>query len=94
MAKKVEFMIYSPKELWVKFCNWVFWPRHKKCSEWCDFYNGVLDAKIVEILTSENMKGNISDDAAEELEVMLKSANSEVSVKTAELMSEAYKDAD
>ena len=32
------------------FCNWVFWPRHKKCTEWCEFYDGVLDSKIAEIL--------------------------------------------
>ena len=72
------------------FCNWVFWPRHKKCTEWCDYYDDVLDARIVEILQDENAKGTISDETAERLEIALKQANYQASKQTAELMSKPY----
>lgn len=91
MAKTIKITIYNPKELWIKFCNWVFWPRHKKCADWCDYYDGVLDSMIVKILQDENAKGTISDETAERLEIALKHANYQVSKQTAELMSEQYK---
>lgn len=91
MAKTIKITIYSPKELWIRFCNWVFWPRHKKCAVWCDYYDGVLDSMIVKILQDENAKGTISDETAERLEIALKHANDQVSKQTAELMSEQYK---
>ena len=91
MAKTIKITIYNPKELWIKFCNWVFWPRHKKCVTWCDYYDGVLDSMIVKILQDENAKGTISDETAERLEIALKHANHQVSKQTAELMSEQYK---
>jgi len=90
MAKTIKITIYSPKELWIKFCNWVFWPRHKKCADWCNYYD-VLDSMIVEILQDENAKGTISDETAERLEIALKHANAQVAKQTAELMSEQYK---
>lgn len=90
MAKTINITIYNSKELWRMFCNWVFWPRHKKCTEWCDYYDGVLDARIVEILQDENAKGTISDETAERLEIALKQANYQVSKQTAELMSKPY----
>ncbi len=90
MAKTIKITFYNPKELWCMFCNWVFWPRHKKCTEWCDYYDGVLDAKIAEILMDECNKGNITDEVAERLEIALKHANYEVSELTAELMSKPY----
>jgi hypothetical protein len=91
MAKTIKITFYNPKELWIKFCNWVFWPRHKKCATWCDYYDGVLDSMIVKILQDENGKGTISDETAERLEIALKHANYQVSKQTAELMSEQYK---
>ena len=90
MAKTIKITIYNPKELWLMFCNWVFWPRHKKCTEWCDYYDGVLGAKVVEILEAECKDGFISDDAAERLEVAIKSASQEVSEATAEMMSKPF----
>lgn len=90
MAKTIKIVLYSPKELWAKFCNWVFWPRHKECAKWCEYYDGVLDAQIVEILSEENKKGAISDEVAERLELALKHANYEVSKLTAELMSKPF----
>ena len=59
MAKTIKITFYNPKELWRMFCNWVFWPRHKKCVDWCDYYDGVLDSLIIEILSDECDKGNI-----------------------------------
>ena len=91
MAKTIKITFYNPKELWIKFCNWVFWPRHKKCVEWCGYYDGVLCGEIVEILQEANENGEISDKAAENLEIRLKLASKAVSKLTAELMSEAYK---
>ena len=91
MAKTIKITFYNPKELWIKFCNWVFWPRHKKCAEWCEYYDGVLQSKIVEILQEESDKGNISDEVAERLELNLKVASEEIAKVTAELMSEQYK---
>ena len=88
--KEIKIILYSPKELWVKFCNWVFWPRRKKCTEWCDYYDGVLDSQIVDILMDEYNKGAISDEVEERLELALKHANYEVSKLTAELMSKPY----
>lgn len=90
MAKTIKITFYNPKELWRMFCNWVFWPRHKKCVDWCDYYDGVLDGLIVEILSDECDKGNISTETAERLEIALKHANSEVSKLTADLMSKPF----
>lgn len=90
MAKTIKITIYNPKELWRMFCNWVFWPRHKKCIQWCDYYDGVLDAQIVDILMDEYNKGTITDETEERLEIALKHANYEVSKLTAELMSKPY----
>jgi hypothetical protein len=91
MAKTIKITIYNPKELWIKFCNWVFWPRHKKCAEWCDYYDGVLRSKIVDILQNETAIGSIGDEVAERLELALKIASEEVAKVTADLMSEQYK---
>ena len=91
MAKTIRITFYNPKELWIKFCNWVFWPRHKKCVEWCDYYDGVLCGKIVQILQEANENSEISDYAAEKLEVKLKAASESVSKLTAKFMSEGYK---
>ena len=87
MAKTVTITFYNPKELWRVFCNWVFWPRRKRCAEWCKYYEGVLDGLIVEILQNEIDKSAISDKTAERLELALRQANAEVSKQTAELMS-------
>ena len=86
MAKTITITLYSPKELCNKFCNWVFWPRRKECAQWCDYYDGVLDSMIVEILQNEVDDGAISDKVAERLEVLLKRANDTVAKQTEELM--------
>jgi hypothetical protein len=94
MAKTIKITFYNPKELWIKFCNWVFWPRHKKCAEWCDYYDGVLQSKIDEILYMEVCKGNICDAVAERLEQSLKTASKDTAKDTADLMSKQYKHED
>jgi hypothetical protein len=44
--KKITITLYSPKELWKKFWNRVFWPRRKECAEWMD----VLQVKLVKAI--------------------------------------------
>ena len=90
MAKTIKITFYNPKELWTKFCNWVFWPRRKQCAEWCDYYDGVLTSKVFDILSESNSKGEISDETAEKLEIAIKQASAEVSKTTAELMSKPF----
>lgn len=48
MAKKVTITFYSPKELWQMFWNWVFWPRRKKCAEWIDFAEVVIEGDLAD----------------------------------------------
>jgi len=90
MAKTITLTFYNPKELWQKFCNWVFWPRRKKCVEWCDYYDVVLMGKVVDILQNETAKGTMSDETAERVEVSIRKASEDVSKTTAELMSEPF----
>ncbi len=90
MSKEIKITLYSPKELWKMFCNRVFWPRNKKCTEWCEYYDGVLDHRIYEILQQAVKDGMITDDAAENLEIKLKEANAATAELTAELMSKPY----
>jgi hypothetical protein len=90
MSKEIKITLYTPKELWKLFCNRVFWPRNKKCTEWCDYYDGVLDSDIVDILQQAVKDGLITDEAAETLEIKLKEANDATSKLTAKMMSEPY----
>ena len=64
---EIKISVYSPKELWNKFCNWVFWPRRKKCVEYCEYYDGVLVCKVSDILEEEVKLGNISSETADRL---------------------------
>lgn len=45
---KIEFKLYSPKELWIKFWNRFFWPRRKQCAEWMDLMEYRLNKALVE----------------------------------------------
>lgn len=91
MAKTIKITFYNPKELWSMFCNWVFWPRHKQCAQWCEYYDGVLCSKISDILQREIESGSISEAVAERLELNLKIASDEISKATAEMMSKPFK---
>lgn len=90
MSKEIKITLYSPKELWKMFCNRVFWPRNKKCAEWCEYYDGVLDHRIYETIQQAVEDGMITDEAAEALEIKLKEANAATAKLTAELMSKPY----
>ena len=86
MAKTITITLYSPKELWNKFCNWVFWPRRKECAQWCDFHDGVLYSMIVEILQNEVDDGAISNEVAERIGCFFERAIHTASKQTEELM--------
>lgn len=45
---KIEFKLYSPKELWIMFWNRFFWPRRKQCAEWMDLMEYRLNNALVE----------------------------------------------
>lgn len=90
MSKEIKITLYSPKELWKMFCNRVFWPRNKKCTEWCEYYDGVLDSLICDILQQAVKDGVITDNASNILETKLNEANSATAKLTAELMSKPY----
>lgn len=47
--KKVTVTFYSPKELWRMFWNWAFWPRRKKCAEWMDYAQGIIESDLSDV---------------------------------------------
>ena len=63
--KKITITLYSPKELWKKFWNRVFWPRRKECAEWME----VLQVKLVEAIICNIIIGKyFNETTAENLE--------------------------
>lgn len=90
MAKTIKITIYSPKELWRMFCNWVFWPRRKQCAEWCEYYDDELMREVVNILQNKSASAFISDEAAERIEIAIRKASSEVAADTAKKMSKPF----
>ncbi len=90
MAKEIKITLYTPKELWAKFCNWVFWPRRKKCSVWCYHYYGCLHREVVDILQKACDEKKISDEVAEELELAIDNISMNIADSTAKLMSEPF----
>ena len=64
MSKRISFSItlYSPKELWNKFWNRVFWPRRKQCAEWCDFAAGCIENDIADLIFEYKLNGIINVD--------------------------------
>ena len=72
---KININIYSPKELWVKFWNRVFWPRRKQCAEWMELVEVKLEkAVITDIIIDKYNKGLLGGDMAENLELETKQA--------------------
>lgn len=47
--KKIVITLYTPKELWIKFWNLVFWPRRKECAEWIDFVKGTIESDLADV---------------------------------------------
>lgn len=78
--KKVTISIsfYSPKELWVKFWNRVFWPRRKECAEWIEILEAKLEYAIIHDIIIDNYnKGLLGDSMAESLELAIRQAINE-----------------
>ena len=92
MAKTIKITFYSPKELWLMFWNWAFWPRRKECAKWCEYYDALLIEKVVKILQHECEFKQLSDREADILEIAIKRASEEVAEITAKMMSEPMND--
>lgn len=68
--KTIKINIYSPKELWVKFWNRVFWPRRKQCAEWMDLVEYQLEKAIItDIIIDQYDKGLLGESMTEQLEL-------------------------
>lgn len=72
---KIEFKLYSPKELWIKFWNRFFWPRRKQCAEWMDLMEYRLNKAIVEEVIKKKLYDEkiISFNVADKLESSIRS---------------------
>lgn len=91
MAKTIKITLYNPKELWVMFWNWAFWPRRKECAVWCEYYDTLLMEKVVKILQHECEYKQLSDKEADVLEIAIRRASKEAAETTAKFMSEPLK---
>ena len=89
MAKTIKITLYTPKELWVKFWNWAFWPRRKICAEWMEVMQVWLENKIIsDILIGKYYRQEILSEAAvDSLELDIKAAIEDECEKMAKLMS-------
>ncbi len=87
MAKTIKITFYSPKALWRMFWNWAFWPRRKKCAEWCDYYHSNLLCLLSDIVDKYEKNGEISSDTAIDLASDIEQASKKTSKAIAELMS-------
>lgn len=76
MAKTVKITFYNPKELWRMFWTKFFWPRRKKCAEWVDLTQGLLESDIITdiIIGKYYNQGFIEDKVAESLELDIRKA--------------------
>lgn len=91
MAKTIKIILYTPKELWTKFCNWVFWPRRKQCSEWLDLLKVNLENEIIsKMLIDKYNTGVIGDTLVDDLDVEIKSIIEKEIDKMKKVMSEPF----
>ena len=76
MAKTIKLTFYNPKELWMMFWNWAFWPRRKKCQEWVEFFQARLEHAVISdlLIGKYYNEGAISDAVAENLELDIRQA--------------------
>lgn len=87
--KEIRIKLYNPKELWRMFWNWVFWPRRKKCADWCDFFEDVAEKEINNIIYEFCQEHNdITEAEYMRLVGEIRAALMQISTRTAELMSE------
>lgn len=91
MAKTIKITLYTPKELWTKFCNWVFWPRRKQCSEWLDLLEVNLKNEIIsKMLIDKYNAGVIGETLVDDLDVEIKSIIEKEIDKMKKVMSEPF----
>lgn len=69
-------------------CNRLFWPRRKKCAEWVDYAQYMLQEAIINdiIIGQFYNQGMLDNETAEKLEVTIKSAIEDVCEKQKKLM--------
>lgn len=72
---KIEFNLYSPKELWIKFWNRFFWPRRKQCAEWMDLMEYRLNKSLIEDVVEKQFYDEkiINFNVADKLESSIRS---------------------
>ena len=89
MAKTVKITFYNPKELWRMFWTKFFWPRRKKCAEWVDLTQGLLESDIIsDILIGKYYnQGLIEEKVAEDLELDVRKAIEDCCERTKKVMS-------
>ena len=92
MAKTIKITLYNPKELWIKFWNWVFWPRQKKCAEWCDSYHENLMYLLSDVFNKYVENGSISSSTAIDLASDVEKESKKTAEAIAKLMSEPMND--
>ena len=88
--KKITLTFYSPKELWRKFWNRVFWPRRKECAEWMEYGQSLIEKAIISdvICKTDELGISIGFDEAEKLELAIRPKIAEAFDKIKELISE------
>lgn len=92
MAKTIKITFYNPKELWAMFWNWAFWPRRKKCAEWCECYHQNLMYLMSDIFDKCEKSGSIKSDVALDLASKIELASKKTANEIAKLMSEPMND--
>ncbi len=91
MAKTIKITLYSPNELWAKFCNWVFWPRRKQCSDWLDLLRVKLENEIIsKMLIDKYNAGVIGEDLVDDLDLEIKAIIRREIDRMKEVMSEPF----
>lgn len=74
--KTIKINLYSPKELWRKFWNRVFWPRRKACAQWIEIGEVWMEHAIIsEVLCKAEY---LDLDVSSKLELEIKSKMHEV----------------
>ena len=92
MAKTIKITFYNPKELWFMFWNWAFWPRRKKCAEWCNYYHQNLLCSISDIFYEYEKSNSIKTDVALDLADKIGLASEKIANEITELMSKPMND--
>ena len=92
MAKTVKITFYNPKELWRMFWTKFFWPRRKKCAEWVDFMQAIIESAIIsDILIGKFFnQGLIEEKTAEDLELDIRKAIEDCCKKTKKVIVTPY----